>query len=287
MRPTAEGEQSRMMLLAPAEENRSAWAKLPPLEGANRFRALAPLANVLAESADQHRAPLLVAQTPGNGRVVAFAADSTWHWAMQGFEDLHKRFWRQLVLWLAKKDQQEGNVWVHLNQRRHQPGARVEFRVGAMDKNGEPIADAQFSAEVLRPDAARRPVRLTRQADELVGSFYETDQAGDYTVVASASRGGQSLGAAQSRFLVYEQDLELENPVADVSLLQSLASMTGGQSMAPEQLQSFLEKFKTTRPDPIVEIQAKRTPWDTWPFFLAFVGVLSAEWFLRKRWGLV
>jgi hypothetical protein len=156
-----------------------------------------------------------------------------------------------------------------------------------MGKDGEAITDAVFTAEIVLPDAARRPVRLTRQGDELVGSFYETDAAGDYTVVVSASRGGENLGTAQARFLVYEQDLELENPVPDASLLQNLARMTGGEAMTAQDFASFLDRFQLTRPDPIVEIQAKQTPWDTWPFFLALVGLLAAEWYLRKRWGLV
>jgi len=59
------------------------------------------------------RQPLLVAHNFGDGRVMAFAGDSTWRWWMQGYESAHKRFWRQIVLWLAKKDQaQEGNVWI-------------------------------------------------------------------------------------------------------------------------------------------------------------------------------
>ena len=37
----------------------------------------------------------------------------------------------------------------------------------------------------------------------------------------------------------------------------------------------------------IVEQQTKLTPWDTWPFFLLFLTVISVEWYLRKKWGLV
>jgi hypothetical protein len=36
-----------------------------------------------------------------------------------------------------------------------------------------------------------------------------------------------------------------------------------------------------------VEAQEKITLWDTWPFFILFVGLISVEWYLRKKWGLV
>ena len=58
---------------------------------------------MLAES-DQKQ-PLLISQMSGDGRVLAFAGDSTWHWWMRGFDAAHKRFWRQIILWLAKKDE--------------------------------------------------------------------------------------------------------------------------------------------------------------------------------------
>ena len=42
--------------------------------------------------------------------------------------------------------------------------------------------------------------------------------------------------SARARFLVFRQDLELDNASADAATLESLAAMTGGQSLAPEQL---------------------------------------------------
>ena len=78
------------------------------LDGANRFRLskLKPGADVLADADGKEENPLLVTQTYGNGRVIAFAGDSTWRWWMHGFQSAHKRFWRQIVLWLAQKDQE-------------------------------------------------------------------------------------------------------------------------------------------------------------------------------------
>jgi hypothetical protein len=29
------------------------------------------------------------------------------------------------------------------------------------------------------------------------------------------------------------------------------------------------------------------SPWDTWPMLLLLAGCLIAEWYLRKKWGLV
>ena len=73
----------------------------------------------------------------------------------------------------------------------------------------------------------------------------------------------------------------------ETALLESLAAMTGGQSQAPEQLHDLLQRLarQSTRLD--VQQETKKTFWDTWPFFLVFVALLTTEWYFRKRWGLV
>ena len=282
------GARHFALQLATGDANRAAWEKLPPLDGANKFDRLKPSAQVLAETPDGK--PLLVAGEAG-GRVMAMAIDSTWRWWLGGFEPEHKRFWRQAILWLARKDEQtEGNVWIKLAQRRFAPGGRVEFAAGAKSPHGDVYDDAQFQAEVILPDGTRRPVHLARGSEEMSAVFADTQQAGDYTVVVSATRGGEDLGTAKARFLIYEQDLELDNAAADPSLLASLAKVSeqsGGRLLAPEELPALLDEIKQQPLERQVEREVKEVPWDTWPFFALFVSVLCADWFLRKKWGLV
>jgi hypothetical protein len=287
MQPTMPGQlHFALRLAAGREANAAAWENLPPLEGANKFHNLAPNAIVLADAGQDK--PLLVSQNYGDGRVLCFAGDSTWHWWMRGFEAAHKRFWRQIVLWLAKKDQsQEGTVWIKLDQRRFAPSQRVEFDVGARDPAGEPLKDGEFKAEIVLPDGNRRPLSLVRKEDHLSGSFRETQMPGDYAIEVKVAQKGQEYGSARGRFVVFQQDLELDNASADAETLKSLAAMTGGQSLAPEQLPELIERLTEQTSQFEIQQETKKTFWDTWPFFLFLVGLLSVEWYLRKRWGLV
>ena len=95
------------------------------------------------------------------------------------------------------------------------------------------------------------------------------------------------MGNARARFLVFQQDLELDNASADAPTMESLAAMTGGQSLAPEQLPELIQRLIVDSRHLDVRQETKKTFWDTWPFFLAIVGLLGLEWYLRKRWGLV
>jgi uncharacterized membrane protein len=288
IRPTPRGLSSFCLRLAPTpNESASLWNQLPPLtEGANKFSGLKRGAIILATS--QQDQPLLVSHTVGDGRVLAFAGDSTWHWWLRGFETAHKRFWRQIILWLAKKDEAtEGNVWIKLSQRRFTPGQRVEFTVGAQAASGESVSSASFQAEIESPSGQKSPLSLVRGDESTSGSYRDTQQVGDYAIRVTATQDGRELGATKARFLVIEQDLELDSPMADATLMDNLATMTGGKALVPEELPDLLRQLAQDTQALEVQTEAKKTFWDTWPFFLGLVGLLATEWFLRKRWGLV
>jgi hypothetical protein len=219
---------------------------------------------------------------------LAFAGDSTWHWYMHGFETAHKRFWRQVVLWLARKDEsQEGSVWVKLAQRRLAPNQRVEFTVGAQSPTGEPVAAANYKAEAILPDGSKRPVQIVTTDTNGAGSFRETQAAGDYTIRVWATQNGEEIGSANARFSVHEEDLELDNAAADATLLDSLAAITGGQALPPEELPKLVQRLAQQAENLDVQTETKETLWDTWTLFLILTGLLGTEWFLRKRWSLV
>lgn len=286
IRPTQLGQMHFSLRLGnTAAQSAAKWAQLPPLDGANRLRAK-QTARVLAATEDNH--PLLVAQDFGEGRVLAFAGDSTWRWWMRGFQAEHKRFWRQIILWLAKKDQStEGNVWIKLAQRRFAPGQRVEASFGAQSPTGEPIADATYRVEVELPGGAKRVLSPVATAHGGEVSFQETFEPGDYVFFVSASHGDQEVGSTRARFTVFQQDLELDNATAEAGTLDNLAAISGGQSHAPEELPSVLRRFLDDLDSLEVPVETRLSLWDTWPFFLLVVALLSTEWFLRKRWGLV
>ena len=269
------------------------WLSLPALDGANRFdrSMLKPNAQVIARSNDAQRRPLLVSGAWGSGRTLALAVDSTWLWQMGGFGEVHRRFWRQLVLWLARKDNlRDQSVWVRLDGRRYQRGSRVEFSFGATTKKGDPLASASYLLEVEKPDGSKVALQPSIRGEKSLATFSDTDLAGDYRVTVTASDGNEIQGTAQARFLVPNQDMELDQPAAEPTLLAALANLTGdagGQGLAPEELPNLLERLRARTTEFEETISKHRTLWDTWPLFLTFVAVLSGEWWLRKRWGLV
>lgn len=282
-----------IMRLASDPPTSDDWSELPPLDGANRFERaqVKPSAQVIAETVGAGRRPLLVTSAWAKGRTLAFAGDSTWRWPMEGFVDAHQRFWRQLVMWLASKDDTDGqSVFVRLDGRRYQRGSRVNFSMGAFNEQREPLTNAKFDVQVEGPDGETYPLSSSRRGDKQVANFSETAKPGDYRVTVSATDDGNLLGTAQARFTVPDRDMELDQPAAEPTLLASLADITadaGGQGLAPEEFPDLLEQLKSRTTEFEEEIRQQQSLWDTWPVFLGLVGLLGTEWFLRKQWGLV
>jgi hypothetical protein len=283
-------------MLAPPDENEEAWRRLRPLTGANRWSAVrqSPSVRLLAEAQDG--TPLLVAGEYGRGRVLAFAGDSTWQWWRQGMKAKHTRFWRQIVLWLAQRDDlTRTDVWIDLAQRRLPKGSQVTFTTGARSATGDVIPSTQLEATYVDRLGESRTIRLARDGDHWVGTIDRVDQPGSCEIrVMATDVSGQLVGIAKAQFEITDQNVELASPAADPDQMIRLANLTrdaGGRVLAPEQLPDLLEEIKANPPKLVEQVLTKwqltDTSLDAWLMLLAIVGLLSAEWILRKRWGLV
>jgi uncharacterized membrane protein len=287
------GRHPITQLAADEAENRQLWSRLPPLDWAHRFTApkAAPGVKVLLQTPAGQ--PILVAGEYGAGRTLAFAGESTYRWPLHGFTREHQRFWRQVVLWLVGREElARDEVWVKLDQRRLFPGGRLGISAGVRLAQQPPGTSAQLRATLVQPDGRRESVPLVLQND-LFRGLAQPSQPGDYAIEVQAVLGEQPLGTARAEFVVYDRDVELSTPAADPDLMASLAAWTaqeGGRALAPEDLAAVLKKLGQRAME--YEVRQTRwklgaTAWDAWLVLLLLAALLTSEWFLRKRWGLV
>ena len=266
--------------------NAQRWAGLPPLLGANRFESnqLKPGAIPLAMGPNGQI--LLVSHLYGTGRVLAFAGDSTYRWPLWGFEEEHKTFWRQVVLWLAKMEGGgSGTAWIVLENNRLFPGDTAQFQIFLRSETGEDVRHFPATASVLKSDNTTETVALIAENGIPTGAFRSTDFSGDYTIYAEAMLDGTPKQAS-ARFLVQDRNMELDNPVAYPKLLADISAITGGRSVPPEQLGALIEELIQQSNELVESRETKSTLFDSWYLLIAFVLVLTIEWFLRKCWGL-
>ena len=271
-------------------ESARIWDAMPRITGTNQFGDPKPNASILAHTDGPRPVPLMVAMETGRGRVIAFG-DETWTWARGTDEgrQAHRKFWRQAIFWLAHKEEQgENQVTIALDSRRISLGQKVEMTVTARDAKGAPITGLTYETKITREGAGApaESVQLFNQGDEARGSYFAVGQPGEYRVSVKALRGGTEIGHDSARFLVYQDDREMENPAADRALLRQIAETTGGESLPPEQLPKYLRSLHGKVSTEFVS-QTEHRIWDNWPFFLIFTALLTLEWWLRKRNGWV
>jgi hypothetical protein len=273
-------------------ETAKLWEMMPPILGTSRFGEPKKGAEVLAQTPGPNPEPLLVSmEGPGRGRVIAYGGD-TWVWARASEEGrlAHRKFWRQVIFWLSHKENEGDNqVKLTLDRRRISVGQQVELTVTARDGKGAPITGLTYEAMVERegPNPAPEPIEnIYTQGEEAKGSYAAKGQPGNYKTTVIARKNGQEIGRDSARFLVYQDDREMENPSADLDLAKQIAQLTGGESVAHEGLGKYLKGIDQSAYTEYVS-PTEHKIWDNWPFLLIFTALLTLEWWLRKRHGWV
>ena len=281
------------------KKNAAIWSDMPALTDLYRLGRVKPNATVLLTSrpvdasgkpdAKAAPAPLLVTQRYGAGRVAVLATDSTWRWRMRGKETEHAKFWRQLLLWTAKFDELlEGELAVELDRARYDADEQVSFHAVYRPKPNEDTSGMTAAAEIVAPDGTRERVELTDEQGIWHGLARKTSAPGDYLVEARLlSSTGETLQTARARFLVADGNLELERPEANPATMTNLAATTGGKSVPPEEFESLLDELLQKRDTVADYREVKKSLYDTWLIFALFVAIMTLDWILRKRWGLV
>ncbi len=291
---------------------KEAWTKLAKLEGRSRIKLPEPRGIERVLAATPAGDPLLVMQqyagkrdAKGNpagpvARVLAFGGDTTHRW-IRGEEGqrFHRRFWKQVVVWLAKQEDAEGSVWVKPDVRRLPARSELGFQVGLRGKGGGPdLRDGQYEVEVIDPAGQKARVAVVRGTTENRGLFAATKVPGIYRIVVRGKgkdpSGEMISGESSARVIVYDEDVEMQRAAADPEFLKKLSAAGGGEALRVEQLADFLNRLAEQAADRGKPKQLLRPDWRSTArsnflvaFFIAFCVLVSAEWGLRRWWGMV
>jgi hypothetical protein len=122
------------------------------------------------------------------------------------------------------------------------------------------------------------------------GQSYQLDArmlpVDEYTYSASTKLGNETF-TASGQFTVKPLNLETRQSAADHRSLYDLAKQSGGQMLQPSQIGQLADLIKKNENIKTVVYEDKRYSdlIDLKWIFILILGLLSAEWFLRKREG--
>jgi uncharacterized membrane protein len=266
------------------------WNDLPPISISEVLRTVKPGATVLLEAkragANSPAAPLLAQQRYGRGQTLAFTAADTWRWRMRmdSKSTAHETFWRQLLRYLVSGTPKQ--IEVGADQDVYVMDDTVRVVADIRDKNYNPVSDARATARVTKPSGAtvEVPLKFTsiNEANVYTGEF-KADEPGQHGIELAAT---SSIGPinAKGNVLVSDLNREFYSAAQNSDLLKRVAAETGGKYYQLEDLQTLLDDL-TYRKTPYSE-RVTKDLWDMPINFFLIIGLLSAEWFLRKREGL-
>lgn len=273
-----------------AEANQRFWNQLPPPHTLNNVQAL-PGAEVLVEAVvDSAALPMMVTRNYGAGRVLYLAADETWRWRYKAADTYHQRIWNQLAKYVMPRPFAVSDEYVSVDTGpvSYQMGDAADIRVRLLGLDGKPASDATVDALVWKDGRMVATVSLT--ADPDVPGIYRGNSGaledGEYEVSVRASGFSQEALKARGQFVVLPPDsVELSNTACNEPMLQQLAAESGGVYLREEQigeLSALLSPLSSGR-----VIESDTLLWQSYWWFAAIVLLLTLEWFLRKRAGLL
>jgi uncharacterized membrane protein len=294
---TASGKVHPITRLLPdPKANEEAWAKMPPLADLNQVRG-ARGETLLSASGDGAAtgSPLLTIGRFGKGRSLALMTDDVWRWNFIAVGNRetpqnHLKLIRQAVRWLAQEPAFEQVQIRPIPTSR--PGEKVAIKLRVLKDDFTPTAQASVQLRVFGPEG--EPSLVSATADSEEGEYtgeYTPTKEGSYRVEAEANLAGKTLGRDKTSFSVAFPYGESDDGRPRTDLLKQIAEASHGEFFSindwnDKALDKIAAKLESHAPSQIVEQRQTRL-WSTlWPFSI-ILALLSVEWWMRRKWGLI
>jgi hypothetical protein len=232
-------------------------------------------------------AAVLIESTVGAGRTFVVGTDETWRWpaATDG-----SSFWPQLIRRAIREPYagHEGNLWLDVDPLAPQPAQMTRVRARVLSADGIAASQSSWPLVILKDGEEMGRISMAQVAPGRYETSLNDLMKGEYTLrVEPPPDTSLDIPANPVEVPLHvapSSEAELLDVSGDQRLLRRIAEGSGGQLLLPEQLSSL--------PDRLAEIRSRqhdfeRYPlWDSPYLYALVVASLSAEWALRKRWGL-
>ncbi len=272
------------------------WDRMPPVQYNATSWRLNASARLLASARIRGTNlpdPMLAVRQDPSGRSAVLLAAGTWRWHnlpedLESYDAVWPDLLRNAVTWLTVEND-DRRVRVQPSATTFAASDRIRFSGQVYDESLQPVSDAAVQIDVRSPDGRVFPFamdaagngRYTLQTDALPG--------GSYSYQATASSDGVELGRDEGSFVVGDLALEFKETRADPQLMRQIAARAGGSVIAPADLSRLDEILGAMDGfQPKIEYASRETElWRRYVFLAVLVVLLTLEWFLRKRNGLV
>lgn len=270
------------------DANVERWKKLPYLMNYQDPGTPKPGAVVLARmNTPRGKMPFLITENYGRGRTAVLATGGTWRWHMllPLYDQSHTIFWQQLLRWLVTGT--PGRVVASVSKPILLDDGRVRLSAQVRNKDYLPESDARVEAYISGPDGRASVVELSPDAST-PGQYqaeWTADQPGSYHAEVIARLSDAEAGQDVVSFERMDGVAENFHTEQNRELLEKLSAETGGRYWRPQDLSKLPSEIPYSKAG--ITVREAKDLWNMPAVFLLILALLSFEWLLRRKWGIV
>jgi hypothetical protein len=286
LKPTDAGRDNPIFDLGSAGTLDELLERLPALDQASVTLGEKPLAVVLAQAANQDGPVLIAYQRYGQGKALSLNASGLWRWSFReiGQEEselAYGRFWVSLLQWLLSGSQFLPGADVALTSARRyysneQP---MQFLISTRNLDRtiyKPRLEIVRGNQTIEIEPRQRGESFVAEAGPFEPGAYRVILHNNIGKPAELSQNVQVISAS----------IEKKELSADPELMRKLAEVSGGAGLKAEdiaRLPGIVRRWEAGR-----QISHRQQPvWDRWWVLAGLLVLLGAEWWLRRREGLL
>ncbi|MCG3148997.1 MAG: hypothetical protein PCFJNLEI_02449 [Verrucomicrobiae bacterium] len=285
-------EFGALRLAASSTENVALWKRLQPPHWIAGTKALPGTETLVEAPTGAQKFPAIVLRQFGAGKVLYLGLDETWRWRYDVADKYQDAFWQQIANAIMEPAYAAQNKHIALDAgaTNYEMGDAVELRVRLRDEHGRSITAGQPTVTLSRDGKKLASLPLSATEGGVFRGKTGALLPGDYEVRVDAGRLVPATADLPVTFHVQRRGGDASSELAELTcqeeLLKQLAHASGsGEFFREEEADKLL-----TQLDPLSQgrIEESETVlWQSWYWFIPVIALLTTEWILRKRKGLI
>ncbi len=261
------------------------WNDLPPCNLINNIKKVKKGTDIFALHSKYSELIALAVGKYKRCRIGIFTIYPTWKWGFinigMGYpQNPFNIFWQQFIRYLISMNVDKINLLT--NKLIYKKNEDIFVTLSLFDKNFKPVKRNKILIELLKKGDKEY---------NYINNFYLYPSAtttGYYKSITSCKEYGEYKlkiksppYKAETFFLIKRPEEELYTLEANTKLLKQLSLICGGKFLNPNQIKDIekLVKGKEIKR----EIHQEVDLWSNWILLISLIGILTFEWYIRKK----
>ncbi len=271
------------------------WNAFPPIFRVDREFRSKPESEILSFFKIQNsriNQPLILSRKINRHRSIAFIGFGIWRLKLLNAlktneNEYFDRFINNSVKWLSSRELFK-NLKLNLSKKIFDSSERVVVSGQFYDESNHAVSNANISLDIFRENQTIINANLEPIGNGLYQFILSDLTEGDYSLKVSTEYGGQKF-SDEAKFSVTETELEYQNLTMNEDLLKQIAEVSGGKYFSAEESNQFFSNISSFLSQRKIEKEVSDFIqfWNSIYLLIGVMLLLAAEWFFRKRLGLL